>query len=94
MNKKAYLIENVGCDDTTYAILELTQTEYELLAKAFEEINKNSGYSCQPKIRFNLEDKVELIDGDYKDEFDYAKKTKDYYSDVKAINGKIYKFVH
>ncbi len=93
-DKKAYLIENIGCDDTTYAILELTETEYEFLTKVFEEINKNSSYYCQPKIKFNLEDKVELVNGDYEDEFDYRKKTNDYDSDTKKINGKIYKFIY
>lgn len=94
MDKKTYLINNVGCDDTTYAILELTQTEYEFLAKIFEKINQNSSYGCQPKIKFNLEDKVELVNGDYEDEFDYREKTNDYYSDIKTINGKIYRFVY
>lgn len=32
MNKKEYLVRNAGCDDTTYAILELTQQEFEFLS--------------------------------------------------------------
>ena len=90
MNKKVYLIENVGCDDTTDAILELTQEEFEFLNNIFEQINKNSSYSCQPKIKFIPESRVEKLDG-YEDADDYYEKTNDYCVDIKEINGNLYK---
>ena len=91
MDKKQYLVENVGCDDTTTTILELTQGEFDFLNNIFEIMNKNSSCGCQPKIYFNLTQKYEKIEG-YKDEFDYAERTGDYCSDIKNINGDLYKF--
>ena len=90
MNKKPYLIENIGCDDTTTAILELTQQEFDFLNNIFEKINKNSSYGCQPKIKFNLETKFEKLEG-YKDEYDYYEKTDKYFENIKTINGNVYR---
>lgn len=90
MNKKEYLVENMGCDDTTYAVLKLTQKEFEFLNNIFEQINKNSSYSCQPVINFDIEAKVEKIEG-YEDERDYVQKTNDYSGRIKKIGGKLYK---
>lgn len=48
MNK--YLITLNGCDDTTECELELTDEELKFLIKISKEINKYSGYQCQPTI--------------------------------------------
>lgn len=50
-----YLICNVGCDDTTYTELDLSQYEYRVLEKIAIENNKNSRYGCQPKIEIYSE---------------------------------------
>lgn len=91
MDKKEYLVRNRGCDDTTYCVIELTQEEFDFLNKFFDKINENSSYGCQPTIHFDLERKFEKIEGDYTNEFDYKEKTEDYCSDVKKLNGILYK---
>lgn len=45
-----YLITLNGCDDTTYCELKLNNEELEFLIKIAKEINKWSGYQCQPTI--------------------------------------------
>lgn len=45
-----YLITLNGCDDTTYCELELSDKELEFLIRISKEINKYSGYGCQPTI--------------------------------------------
>lgn len=50
MNTEKYKIENVGCDDVTVGVLDLTQEEFQILSRVFEELNKNSFYNCMPKI--------------------------------------------
>lgn len=49
MNKR-YLIENHGCDDTTFTEMELTEEEAKLLVDFAVKNNKNSSYGCQPTI--------------------------------------------
>ena len=87
--KKPYLINNIGCDDTTTAIIELTQDEFDFLNNIFQQINKNSSYSCQPKIEFDLEVTFEKIEG-YENEDDYREKTGNYISNIETINGNVY----
>lgn len=50
MNTEKYKITNVGCDDVTEGAFELTQEEFRILNRVFEELNKNSFYNCMPKI--------------------------------------------
>lgn len=50
MKKKKYNIINIGCDDETEGIFELTEEQAEFLQKVFTELNKNSSYGCMPKI--------------------------------------------
>jgi hypothetical protein len=50
MNTEKYKIENCGCDDVTVGVIDLTQQEFQILNRVFEELNKNSYYNCMPKI--------------------------------------------
>lgn len=50
MEKKKYIIENFGCDDTTEGKFLLTEQQYKFLNDIFEKLNKNSTYGCMPKI--------------------------------------------
>lgn len=47
---KKYKITNIGCDDETEGIFELSEEQYEFLNNVFTELNKNSHYGCMPKI--------------------------------------------
>lgn len=69
--KNQYVVCNVGCDDETYAIISLTQKEYELFRKTFMYINKHSDCICKPKIFINP------IDAIGKDKCPYSYKNKD-----------------
>lgn len=50
MNKNLYLIENSGCDATTYGIYELSTQELNTFKQLVENLNKNSYYGCMPTI--------------------------------------------
>ncbi len=45
------LIENMGCDDTTYGVAKFSDKGLIEFVKAVHELNKNSTYCCMPKIR-------------------------------------------
>jgi hypothetical protein len=45
-----YTIRNVGCDDETVGVFELTKEQYEFLDKLFNELNEISTYQCMPQI--------------------------------------------
>lgn len=45
-----YFIQNVGCDDETSGLLHLSEDEFKFLLAVFYNLNKNSDYSCMPKI--------------------------------------------
>lgn len=45
-----YQILNIGCDDETEGIFEFTKEQFKFLNNVFTELNKNSDYSCMPKI--------------------------------------------
>lgn len=45
-----YFIQNVGCDDETSGVLHLSEDELKFLLAVFYNLNKNSEYSCMPKI--------------------------------------------
>lgn len=50
---KLYFIKNIGCDDETCGLVELTESELSLLVllvKIFHNLNKNSQYTCMPRI--------------------------------------------
>jgi hypothetical protein len=44
-----YLVCIDGCDDSTYALVELTDAEAEAVARAFAATNARSFVNCQPK---------------------------------------------
>ena len=47
---KKYLIENMGCDDTTRFEIELTDEELKTIIKFIKANNKSSKCQCQPTI--------------------------------------------
>lgn len=92
MEKKLYLIKNRGCDDTTTAVLELTQKEVDYLTKIFETINKNSEHCCQPTIHIDINAQLVELDSKYKNADEYYNETNDYGADIVEQNGKLYKW--
>lgn len=48
---KKYFIANLGCDDHTEFILELTDEELKTIIKFCDENNKASDYQCKPEIQ-------------------------------------------
>lgn len=46
---KKYLIENEGCDDTTYTEMDLSDDELKILIRFAKENNKTGG-GCKPTI--------------------------------------------
>lgn len=47
---KTYLVENIGCDDTTTFEIGLTDEELKTVLRFIKLNNKNSTYRCMPKI--------------------------------------------
>ena len=45
-----YLIQNCGCDDTTYGLVEFTEEQLKFFIEAVENLNRGSSYRCQPTI--------------------------------------------
>lgn len=45
-----YFIQNIGCYDETSGLLHLSEDEFKFLISIFYNLNKNSDYSCMPKI--------------------------------------------
>lgn len=45
-----YFIDNVGCDDETYGLVRIPDEHFPQFKKFIEDLNKNSTYSCKPKI--------------------------------------------
>ena len=54
-----YLIENNGCDATTYGVARMTDEEFEKFKEIVTNLNKNSTYGCMPTI-----DVYEIQDSD------------------------------
>lgn len=67
---KKYFIVNLGCDDHTEFILELTDEELKTIIKFCDENNKVAYYQCKPEIQI----------------FEYDKNINDYYNYGKPIN--------
>lgn len=53
--RKKYYIENIGCDDTTYSTLELTNEELKVLL-VFANTNNLTSGGCKPTILIYDED--------------------------------------
>lgn len=47
---KKYKIANIGCDDSNWFDMELTDEELKLVIKLFEENNKIASYGCTPHL--------------------------------------------
>lgn len=47
---KKYKIANIGCDDSNWFDIELTEEELKLVIKLFEENNKRASYCCTPHL--------------------------------------------
>lgn len=47
---KKYKIANIGCDDSNWFDMELTDEELKLVIKLFEENNKIADYGCTPHL--------------------------------------------
>lgn len=47
---KKYLIENIGCDDSTEGVFEFTGEQADFLNSVFTKLNANSYYGCMPTI--------------------------------------------
>lgn len=48
---KEYIIELVGCDDTTQCKIKLSKEEFETFYKIAKQVNTKSINGCQPVIR-------------------------------------------
>lgn len=44
-----------GCDDSTYAVIEATETQIEFLKRVALEINDNSRSTCEPRFSVGRE---------------------------------------
>lgn len=47
---KKYKIANIGCDDSNWFDMELTDEELKGVIKLFEENNKIADYGCTPHL--------------------------------------------
>lgn len=47
---KKYKIANIGCDDSNWFNMELTDEELKVVIKLFEENNKIADYGCTPHL--------------------------------------------
>lgn len=57
MNK--YVIENLGCDDSTSFTMDLTNEELQLIIRFIEENNKGASYCCIPNINiYKYDEKI------------------------------------
>lgn len=66
-----YLVLNIGCDDTTYTEIELTEEELKTIIRFAKENNKNSTYRCKPSLeiyeKYSISD-INCFWYDYNDE--------------------------
>lgn len=47
---KKYKIANIGCDDSNWFDMELTEEELKVVIRLFEENNKIADYGCTPHL--------------------------------------------
>ena len=74
---KKYLIANIGCDDHTEFILELTDEELKTIIKFCDENNKVADYQCKPEIQiFEYDENIVSY-------YDYDKPINNQYEDFK-----------
>lgn len=48
--KKSYVIELIGCDDTTRFLMELNEKEFKLIEKISKISKETSSYGCMPTL--------------------------------------------
>jgi hypothetical protein len=65
---KAYICLQ-GCDDSTYAEIEMTKTELEVIERIFALVNEKSTSRCTPKAQITQK-KPDYWASDYDFEFD------------------------
>ena len=67
------LIENIGCDDSTFGIAKFSDDGLLEFVKAVRELNRNSTYHCMPKIRlYELKADDLICVGSIQDYKDYS----------------------
>lgn len=66
---KKYKIANIGCDDSNWFDMELTEEELKVVIRLFEENNKIADYGCTPHLYIYEYD--ENRKNDYNDYYDY-----------------------
>ncbi|MED4261996.1 hypothetical protein [Priestia aryabhattai] len=59
---KHYSIYLEGCDDTTSFVMELSESEFEVVKKIEELSKKHSSISCQPVLEIDEADEYELME--------------------------------
>lgn len=67
MKKQLYFIENVGCDDVTKGLREMTHEEFKFFCRVIYDLNLNSNYACMPRVfiyEANWNDFVEVSEQD------------------------------
>ena len=57
-----YLIALNGCDDSTYARVELTEAEAAVVARVIREVNARSFVNCQPKADLTAWEEADSYD--------------------------------
>ena len=90
MENNLYFVENMGCDATTYGLVDIPNEDFPKFKSFIENLNKNSYYGCMPTIavyKISMDDlkeanpNAEIWDDDYVD--------KDY---LFYFNDKVYTF--
>lgn len=70
MKMKKYKIANIGCDDSNWFDIELTEEELKIVIKLFEENNKIADYGCTPHLyiyEYNENKKNLCLNRDYEE---------------------------
>lgn len=86
MNSNLYMILNIGCDDTTKGLAEISDEDFPKFEAIIRDLNKNSLYGCMPVISVYKvnKDAIKEISLDPKVDVDR--------SDVMHLKGKTYTF--
>lgn len=63
-----YLIENCGCDDTTYGLVEFTEEQLKFFTETVENLNRGSSYRCQPTIHLYKVNYTDFKEINFKDD--------------------------
>lgn len=69
-----YYIRNVGCDDETCGLAEITDVSFPYFKEIIENLNKNSTYGCMPTIEvYKVLDRTILRLWDVEDDNDWQR---------------------